>query len=97
MKTLKSTLSDWPKVGALMKKHFGNQLWKIHIQHTQDRNKNIKVFFNIGLFCYFPYKIDEYAFKFILLHKLDVNANIVLLFYIHLFTKTLVLPYKYKI
>lgn len=58
-KALESTLGDLPEVVAAIKEKVEDQLRKIHFQHTQDKNGNIKASLNTGLFRYLRHEITE--------------------------------------
>ena len=60
-RALKSTLGDLPEVVKIIWEKLEDQLRKIHLQHTSDKNGNIKATLNIGLFRYLRHEISEYA------------------------------------
>ncbi len=74
-----------------------DQLCKIRLQHSSDRNDNIRASLNIGIFCYLRNEISEYALDLIANHAKSVNATTVLPECTGVFTKTLGLPCKHKI
>lgn len=96
-RTLESTLGDLPEVVAAIKEEVEDQLRKIHLQHTHDKNRNIKASLNGEIFCYLRHEISEYALELMAIHALGVNATSVLVQCTGGFTKTLGLPGKHKI
>ena len=74
-----------------------DQLRKIRLQHSSDKNGNIRASLNIGIFCYLRHEISEYALDLIATHAKGVNATTVLPECKGVFTKTLGLPCKHKI
>ena len=48
--TLESMLGDLPKVVKIIRKKIEDQLCKIHLQYTSEKNGNIKATLNIGMF-----------------------------------------------
>lgn len=94
---LESTLGDFPEVVAAIKEKVENQLGKIYLQHTQDKNGNIKASLNVGIFRFLRHEIIEYALGLMATHALGVDANSVLVPCTGVFTKTLGLPCKHKI
>lgn len=96
-RALESTLGDLPEVVAAIKENVEDQLRKIHLQHTQDKNGNIKASLNIGMFRYLRHEISEYALDLMATHALGVNADSVLVPCTGVFTKTLGLPCKHMI
>lgn len=93
----KSTLEDLSEVIRVIRKRIEDQLWKIRLQHFIDKNGNIKVSLNIGIFCYFRHEISEYTLDLITNYAKAVNVTTVLPDCIGVFTKTLTLSSKYKI
>lgn len=96
-KALECTLGNLPEVVAAIKEKVEDQLRKIHLQHTQDKNGNIKASLNTGLFCYLRHEISEYVLEIMAAHMSGVDASSVLLPCTGVFTKTLGLPCKHKI
>ena len=96
-RALESTLGDLPEVVRVIREKIEDQLRKIRLQHSSDKNGNIRAFLNIGIFRYLRHEISEYALELIATHAKGVNATTVLPEYTSVFTKTLGLPSKYKI
>lgn len=94
---LESTLGDLPEVVAAIKEKVENQLRKIYLQHTQDKNGNIKASLNVGMFRFLKHEISEYSLDLMATHALGVNANSVLVPCTGVFAKTRGLPCKHKI
>ncbi len=74
-----------------------DQLRKIRLQHSSDKNDIIRDSLNISIFRFLRHEISEYALNLIATHAKGVNATTVLPEYTGVFTKTLVLPCKHKI
>ncbi len=54
-RTLESLLRDLLKVVKVIREKIEDQLRKIHLQHSSDKNGNIKASLDIGIFCYLKY------------------------------------------
>ncbi len=74
-----------------------DQLRKICLQHSSNKNGNIRASLNIGIFRYFKNEISEYALDLIATYAKGVNATTVLPECKGVFTKTLGLPCKHKL
>ena len=96
-RALESTLGDLPEVVRVIREKIEDQLRKIRLQHSSDKNGNIRASLNIGIFCYLRHEISEYALDLIATHAKSVNATTVLPECTCIFTKTLGLPYRHKI
>lgn len=96
-KALESTLGDLPEVMAAIKEKVEDQLPKIHLQHTQDKNGNIQASLNTELFRYLRHEISEHALEIMAAHMSGVDVSSLLLPCTWVFTKTLGLPCKHKI
>ncbi len=94
---LESTLGDLPEVVRVIREKIEDQLRIIRLQHSSDKNGNIRASLNIGIFRYLRNEISEYALDLIDTHAKSVNATTVLPECIGVFTKTLGLPCKHKI
>ncbi len=81
----------------VIKEKIEDQLRKICLQHSSDKNGNIGAFLNIGIFRSLRHEISEYALDFISTHAKSFNATTVLPECKGVFTKTLKLPYNHKI
>ncbi len=75
---LESTLGDLPEVLRVIREKIEDQLRKIRLQHSSDKNGNIRASLNIGIFRYLRHEISEYALDLIATHVKDVNATTVL-------------------
>ncbi len=96
-RALESTLGDLPEVVRVIREKIEDQLCKIRLQHSSDKNGNIRASLNICIFCYLKHEISEYALGLIATHAKGVNTTTVLPEYTGVFTKTLGLPCKHKI
>ncbi len=92
-----NTLGDLPEVVKVIREKIEDQLRKIRLQYSSDKNDNIRASLNIGIFRYLRHEISEYSFDLIATHAKCVNATTVLPECISVFTKTLGLPRKHKI
>ena len=52
---LESTLGDLTEVVRVIREKVQDQLRKIRLQHSSDKNGNIRASLNIGIFCYLRY------------------------------------------
>ena len=96
-RALESTLGDLPEVVKAIKQKIEDQLRKIRLQHASNKNGNIRVSLNIGMFRYLRHEISEYTLDLIVTHAKGDNATTVLPKCTGVFTKTLGLPCKHKI
>lgn len=96
-RALESTLGNLPEMVKIIREKLEDQLRKIHLQHTSNKNGNIKTTFNIGLFRYLRHKISENAWGLMANHARRVNATTILPQCAGVFSKTLGLPCRHKI
>ena len=94
---LESTLRDLPEVVRIIREKTEDPLRKILLQHSSDKNGNIRASLNLGIFCYLRHEISEYTLDLIATHTKGVNATKVSPECKGIFTKTLKLPCKPKI
>ncbi len=94
---LENTLEDLQEVMRVIREKIEDQLCKIRLQHSSDKNGNIRASLNIGIFLYLRHKIGEYVLDLIATHAKGVNATTVLPEFTYVFTKTLGLLYNHKI
>ena len=90
-------MGDLPERVRIIREKIEDQLRKIRLQYSSDKNGNIRASLNIGIFRYLRHEISEYALDLIATHAKDVNATTVLPECTGVFTKTLGLPCKHKI
>ncbi len=90
-------MEDLLEVVRIIREKIEDQLRKIRLQHSSDKNGNIRASLNIGIFRYFRHEISKYALYLIATHVKDVNATTVLPKCAGVFTKILGLPCKHKI
>ena len=90
-------MGDLPEVVRVIREKIEDQLCKIRLQHSSDKNGNIRASLNIGIFCYLRHEISKYALDLIATHAKGVNATTVLPECTGVFTKTLGLSCKLKI
>ncbi len=96
-KALESTLGDLPEMVRIIKEKIEDQLRKICLQRSSDKNGNIKASLNKGIYRYPRNEINEFALDLIATYARDVNATTVLPECKSVFKKTLGLPCKHKI
>ncbi len=94
---LEGTLGDLPEVVRVIREKIEDQLCKIRLQHSSDKNGNIRASLNMGIFCYLRYEISEYALDLITTHAKGVNTTTLLPDCTVVFKKTLELPCKHKV
>ncbi len=90
-------MRDLLEVMRVIREKIADQLRKIRLHHSSDKNGNIKASLNIGIFCYLGNETSEYGFDLIATNAKGVNATKVLPDCKGVFTKTLRLPCKHKI
>ncbi len=96
-RAIESTLGDLPEVMRVIREKIEDQLRKICLEHSSDKNGNIRTSLNIGIFCYLRHKICQYALDLIATNAKDVNATTVLSKCTDVFTKPVGLLCKHKI
>ena len=94
---LESTLRDLSEVVKVIRGKIEDQLCKIHLQHTSEKNENIKAMLNIGIFWYFRHEVSKCALDLMATHVVRVNATTVLSQCTEVFSKTLGLPFRHHI
>ena len=92
---LESTLRDLPKVVKVIREKIEDQLYKICLQHSFEKNGNIKAMLNIGIFWYLKHEISKCALDLITTNAVEVNATILLPQCTGVFSKTLNLPCRH--
>ena len=90
-------MGDVSEVVKVIREKIEDQLRKIHLWYSSEKNKNIKATFNIGFFRYFRHEISEHALELRATHVEGVNATTVLPQCTGVFSKTLGLPCRYQI